>query len=64
MYIIIGEIDFYTTQVIYNRGWRLMYLGLRQAEPFKRYMAMYAINMALPVMLDTLLDAHTREVYT
>ncbi|KAJ3392517.1 hypothetical protein HDU84_004002 [Entophlyctis sp. JEL0112] len=56
------EGDFYTTQVNYNRGWKLLLLGLVQAESLNRYLAMCALKIAVPVINDTLLDYSTREV--
>ncbi|KAJ3408961.1 hypothetical protein HDV05_004665, partial [Chytridiales sp. JEL 0842] len=55
------EADFYTAQVHFNRAWKLLLLGLMQAEPFARYMAMCALKRAIPVINDTLLDYTTRE---
>ncbi|KAJ3353647.1 hypothetical protein HDU83_006556 [Entophlyctis luteolus] len=55
------EGDFYTTQVNYNRGWKLLLLGLVQAESLNRYLAMCALKIAVPVINDTLLDYSTRE---
>jgi hypothetical protein len=40
-----------------------MYVGLLQAEPIKRFVAMYSISTALPMINDTLFDSKTREVY-
>ncbi|KAJ3299223.1 hypothetical protein HK104_009688 [Borealophlyctis nickersoniae] len=57
----IDEADFYTVQVHFNRGWKLLLLGLSQAESFARYMAMVALRRAIPVINDTLLDSTTRE---
>ncbi|KAJ3397657.1 hypothetical protein HDU92_005399 [Lobulomyces angularis] len=57
---IVDELDFFTIQVYFNRGWKLLLLGLRQAESFGRYMSMYALSLAIPVINDTLLDSTTR----
>ncbi|KAJ3042819.1 hypothetical protein HDV00_006640 [Rhizophlyctis rosea] len=56
----VDEADFYTVQVHFNRGWKLLLLGLNQAESFARYMAMVALRRAIPVINDTLLDSITR----
>ncbi|KAJ3137190.1 hypothetical protein HK100_000909 [Physocladia obscura] len=56
------EADYYTVQVNFNRGWKLMLLGLTQAESFSRYMAMCALKVAIPVINDTLLDYSTVQV--
>ncbi|KND03878.1 uncharacterized protein SPPG_08927 [Spizellomyces punctatus DAOM BR117] len=57
----LDEADFYTVQVHFNRGWKLLLLGLNQAESFARYMAMVALRRAIPMINDTLLDSTTRE---
>ncbi|KAI8848054.1 hypothetical protein BC829DRAFT_433513 [Chytridium lagenaria] len=57
----VDEADFYTVQVHFNRAWKLLLLGLTQAESFSRYMSMCAIRRAIPIINDTLLDATTRE---
>ncbi|TPX62603.1 hypothetical protein PhCBS80983_g00408 [Powellomyces hirtus] len=57
----LDEADFYTVQVHFNRGWKLLLLGLAQHEAFARYMAMCALRRAIPVINDTLLDSTTRE---
>ncbi|KAI9106297.1 hypothetical protein DFS34DRAFT_58191 [Phlyctochytrium arcticum] len=57
----LDEADFYTVQVHFNRGWKLLLLGLNQAESFSRYMAMVALKRAVPTINDTLLDSITRE---
>lgn len=54
--------DAYTSQLCLNRGWKLLYLGLLQKEPIKRYIAMKCVNQALPTMRESLLDSTTREV--
>lgn len=59
---IIDEADFYTVQVHFNRGWKLLLLGLGQAESFARFMAMVALRRSIPIINDTLLDSTTREV--
>lgn len=58
----LDEADFYTVQVHFNRGWKLLLLGLGQQESFARYMAMVALKRAVPMINDTLLDSTTREV--
>ncbi|KAI9362448.1 hypothetical protein DFJ73DRAFT_756739 [Zopfochytrium polystomum] len=55
------ETDFYTVQVHFNRAWKLLLLGLIQAESFARYRAMCHLKIALPTINDTLLDFTTRE---
>ncbi|KAJ3262197.1 hypothetical protein HDU77_000417 [Chytriomyces hyalinus] len=55
------EADFYTVQVNFNRGWKLLLLGLTQAESLSRFMAMCALRIAIPVINDTLLDYTTRQ---
>ncbi|KAI9202395.1 uncharacterized protein BJ171DRAFT_584296 [Polychytrium aggregatum] len=55
------EADFYTVQVHFNRGWKLLLLGLTQAESFARYIDMCSLHIALPSINDTLLDSTTRE---
>ncbi|KAJ3300317.1 hypothetical protein HDU76_006123, partial [Blyttiomyces sp. JEL0837] len=57
----IVDADFYTVQVHFNRAWKLLLLGLTQAESFARYMAMCSLKTALPMINDTLLDSATRE---
>ncbi|KAI8820517.1 uncharacterized protein EV422DRAFT_73879 [Fimicolochytrium jonesii] len=57
----LDEADFYTVQVHFNRGWKLLLLGLGQQESLARYMAMAALRRAIPVINDTLLDSTTRE---
>ncbi|KAJ3213593.1 hypothetical protein HDU67_002684 [Dinochytrium kinnereticum] len=57
----VDEADFYTVQVHFNRAWKLLLLGLTQAESFARYMSMCAIRRAIPIINDTLLDSTTRE---
>ncbi|KAI9003546.1 hypothetical protein BC832DRAFT_540384 [Gaertneriomyces semiglobifer] len=47
--------------VHFNRAWKLLLLGLGQAESIARYLAMVALRRAIPVINDTLLDATTRE---
>ncbi|RKO93893.1 hypothetical protein BDK51DRAFT_20030, partial [Blyttiomyces helicus] len=58
---LVDEADFYTVQVHFNRGWKLLLLGLGQAESFARYMAMVALRRAIPTINDTLMDNQTRE---
>ena len=53
--------DFQTVQIHFNRGWKLLLLGLLQAESFSRYMAMAYISKALPSLNETLLDSLVRE---
>ncbi|KAJ1546382.1 hypothetical protein HK096_005153, partial [Nowakowskiella sp. JEL0078] len=53
----IDEVDFYTLQVHFNRGWKILLLALTQAEPFARYMAMAALQKTIPVINETLLDS-------
>ncbi|KAJ3063074.1 hypothetical protein HDU98_001062, partial [Podochytrium sp. JEL0797] len=55
------EADYFTVQVNFNRGWKLLLLGLTQAESLGRYMAMCALKLAIPVINDTLLDSSTRQ---
>ncbi|KAI9336135.1 hypothetical protein BDR26DRAFT_920198 [Obelidium mucronatum] len=55
------EADYFTVQVNFNRGWKLLLLGLTQAESLGRYMAMCALKIAIPVINDTLLDSSTRQ---
>ncbi|KAJ3148956.1 hypothetical protein HDU86_007314 [Geranomyces michiganensis] len=57
----LDEADFYTVQVHFNRGWKLLLLGLTQHESVARYMAMCALRRAIPVINDTLLDSTVRE---
>ncbi|KAJ3175403.1 hypothetical protein HDU87_006223 [Geranomyces variabilis] len=57
----LDEADFYTVQVHFNRGWKLLLLGLTQHESVARYMAMCALRLAIPVINDTLLDSTVRE---
>eukprot|EP00842_Homolaphlyctis_polyrhiza_P001846 jgi/Hompol1/2662/HPOL_006126-RA len=54
------DIDFFTLQVHLNRGWKLILLGLMQAESFSRHVAMIALNRSLPVIKETLVDSITR----
>ncbi|KAI8925707.1 hypothetical protein BC831DRAFT_550468 [Entophlyctis helioformis] len=54
------EADFMTLQIHMNRGWKLILLGLRQAESVSRHVAMIALNRALPVIKETLVDNLTR----
>ncbi|KAJ3092272.1 hypothetical protein HK102_009083 [Quaeritorhiza haematococci] len=58
---LIDDADFFTVQVHLNRGWKLLLLGLTQAESIARYTAMFALRRAIPVINDTLLDFSTRE---
>ncbi|ORY39899.1 hypothetical protein BCR33DRAFT_853036 [Rhizoclosmatium globosum] len=55
------EADYFTVQVNFNRGWKLLLIGLTQAECIGRYMAMCALKIAVPVINDTLLDSSTRQ---
>ncbi|KAI8804387.1 hypothetical protein BJ742DRAFT_713319, partial [Cladochytrium replicatum] len=57
----IDEADFYTVQLHFNRAWKLLLLGLLQAESFSRYMAMVSLKRAIPVINETLLDSTTCE---
>ncbi len=57
----LDEVDYYTILVNYNRGWKLLLLGLMQAEPFARYSAMNAMLRGVPLINQTLLDSGTRE---
>ncbi|KAJ3256192.1 hypothetical protein HK103_005651 [Boothiomyces macroporosus] len=41
-------------------GWKLLLIGLTQAEPFSRYEAMVDLGRALPNLIDTLNDTTTR----
>ncbi|KAL2918327.1 hypothetical protein HK105_202254 [Polyrhizophydium stewartii] len=54
------EADFFTLQVHLNRAWKLLLLGLTQAESFSRHVAMIALCRALPVIKETLVDNQTR----
>lgn len=47
-------------QILLNRGWKLLLIGLTQAEPFSRYEAMVDLGRALPNLIDTLNDTTTR----
>ncbi|KAJ3321339.1 hypothetical protein HDV06_004443 [Boothiomyces sp. JEL0866] len=41
-------------------GWKLLLIGLTQAEPFSRYEAMVDLGRSLPNLIDTLNDTTTR----
>jgi hypothetical protein len=47
-------------QIIYNRGWKLLVVGLTQADAFSRYEAMTDLGRALGTIMDTLNDNHAR----
>ncbi|KAI8899374.1 hypothetical protein BC833DRAFT_375645 [Globomyces pollinis-pini] len=47
-------------QILQNRGWKILLIGLTQAEPFARYEAMVDLGRSLPNIVDTLNDQHTR----
>lgn len=47
-------------QIIYNRGWKLLVVGLTQADAFSRYEAMTDLGRALGTIMDTLNDNHVR----
>jgi hypothetical protein len=54
--------EVYVAQIQFNRGWKLILLGLTQCESFARFVAMYAMETALPAIKETLLDNSTRYV--
>lgn len=51
-------------QIHMNRGWKLLLIGLTQAEGFARYEAMADLGRSLPNLVDTLHDNKTRHVAT
>ncbi|KAJ3127873.1 hypothetical protein HK098_005649 [Nowakowskiella sp. JEL0407] len=57
----IEDVDYFTVQVHFNRGWKILLLALTQSEPFARYIAMVALNKTIPVINSTLLDSTTHE---
>ncbi|KAJ1336456.1 hypothetical protein BSLG_007240 [Batrachochytrium salamandrivorans] len=53
-------LDFFAIKVHINRGWKLLILGLAQAEPFSRYQAMIALERSLPFIDNPLVDNKSR----
>jgi hypothetical protein len=47
-------------QVLLNRGWKLLLIGLMQGESFARYEAMVDLGRSFPNMIGTLNDWQTR----
>lgn len=45
-----------------NHGWKLILLGLVQAEPMARYLAMLSIQKALSTLKKTLFEMETLSV--
>ncbi|KAG5458200.1 MAG: hypothetical protein BJ554DRAFT_1623, partial [Olpidium bornovanus] len=58
----VDEADFYTAQIQYQRAWKLMLLGLAQAECLARYLTMMNIVRVMKSLNETLLDQLTRDV--
>lgn len=54
----------YTAVTYLNRGWKLILLGLVQAEPMARYLAMLAIQKAIATLKKTLFEMETLSVIT
>jgi hypothetical protein len=54
--------DFYSNQIILNRAWKLLVIGIAQAESVARYLAMIALRRAVPLVKETLMDDETRTV--
>ena len=54
--------EFYASVGSMNRAWKLILLGLVQAEPMSRYLAMFAIQKALPGLKRTLFEIETLTV--
>ncbi|KAI8908562.1 hypothetical protein EDD86DRAFT_270613 [Gorgonomyces haynaldii] len=50
---------FESTQLTLNRCWKIFLLGLYQAEPISRYITLSAINRAVHVLPQTLVDPST-----
>ncbi|KAJ3371494.1 hypothetical protein HDU91_005136 [Kappamyces sp. JEL0680] len=54
------DVSAVSNQISLNRGWKLLVVGLTQADTFARYDALVDVGRALPTLVDTLNDTVTR----